>query len=931
MASGSFANAHHFNMYDTQMNEITIHTQSLQINKPKNELPSPIKDTMPCMTQNFTGQESYLQRLHEYFKKTDFYGKSARKMFLLYGMGGIGKTQICLKFKDEMAEHFSYIFWIDATTEDTLVQALKDIYKMNSGFEESFASLTAAISLHWVSSIKTEWLMIFDNADGSPALVEKYLPPGNKGNIIITSRNPAHKRVVIAKNSMEVIEMTEESAIKLLLKAIVELYYLPLAVDLAGAYISSGKCSIHQFKNLYQKYRSKLMRNEFFTGASKYEKTIYGTWEISYQKIVDISKDEDKEDIVAVAKHAINLINIFAFFHYENISENIFERAAINYSKLKNTNTSTALPMYYPKMDGALFAINEHQEWNELLFRESVGLLLSFSLIKKIRDSETYSLHPLIQAWCRDKLDAESRNKWMLDARAMLTISVSNDDSISDNIYQQSIFLHIVRNLQMEKDINTIEYYNDTFNSMAHILSHFAKYDLESMLRRRILKMDMEIYGTEHLDTVKSMESLAYTYDNQGKWNEAEELQIQALEKHSRILGKEHPNTVISMGHLAHIYYSQRKLKKAEELQVQVLEMHIRILGTEKQNTISSMSRLAITYQSQGKWKEAEKMHLQVLEMRSRTLFAEHPYTIDSMNRLAMLYQSQNKWSEAEKIYLQVLEIHTRILGTEHLNTLRSMSQLADTYQSQGKWRQAENMQLQALETRTRILGAEHSDTLYSMRQLAETYRSQGKWNDAEKMHIEVLEMYTRTLGKEHPDTVISMGYLAYTYYSQKKLKEAEKLQAQVLEIQIRILGTENQNTITSMSRLAITYQSQGKWREAEKMHLHVLEMRTRTLAEEHPYTIDSMSRLITFYQSQKKWGEAEKMLLQVLELKIRILGTEHLDTLRSMSQLADTYQSQGKWGQAENMHLQVLEIRTRILGADHPDTLYSMKKLAYT
>ena len=27
-----------------------------------------------------------------------------RKSFLLYGMGGIGKTQICLKFVEEMAE-----------------------------------------------------------------------------------------------------------------------------------------------------------------------------------------------------------------------------------------------------------------------------------------------------------------------------------------------------------------------------------------------------------------------------------------------------------------------------------------------------------------------------------------------------------------------------------------------------------------------------------------------------------------------------------------------------------------------------------------------------------------------------------------------------------------------------------------------------------
>ncbi|KAF8989453.1 hypothetical protein BDQ17DRAFT_1373214, partial [Cyathus striatus] len=58
---------------------------------------------MACTSQNFVRQEIYLERLHEYFSKRNAMTKSRRKMFLLYGMGGIGKTQICIKFCDEMA------------------------------------------------------------------------------------------------------------------------------------------------------------------------------------------------------------------------------------------------------------------------------------------------------------------------------------------------------------------------------------------------------------------------------------------------------------------------------------------------------------------------------------------------------------------------------------------------------------------------------------------------------------------------------------------------------------------------------------------------------------------------------------------------------------------------------------------------------------
>ena len=52
---------------------------------------------------NFTGRRDYLAKLMNYFSiKPD--EPLRRKSFLLYGMGGIGKTQICLKFTEENSD-----------------------------------------------------------------------------------------------------------------------------------------------------------------------------------------------------------------------------------------------------------------------------------------------------------------------------------------------------------------------------------------------------------------------------------------------------------------------------------------------------------------------------------------------------------------------------------------------------------------------------------------------------------------------------------------------------------------------------------------------------------------------------------------------------------------------------------------------------------
>ncbi|KAF8996968.1 P-loop containing nucleoside triphosphate hydrolase protein [Cyathus striatus] len=207
--SGLFANAHDFVIQQAVLNDnMTINTQNLIYNQPTYDEPlSPLRSTAARTSQYFVGQEKYLGKLHEYFRPGN---TSERKMFLLYGMGGIGKTQICMKFNDEMDGQYAYTFWIDATSEDTIVQSLKEIYKMTSTSGTYASSFSSAVVLKWISNVKSEWLMIFDNADGSPELIEKFLPPGNVGNIVITSRNPALKRITTHKNSLEVSEMSEE-------------------------------------------------------------------------------------------------------------------------------------------------------------------------------------------------------------------------------------------------------------------------------------------------------------------------------------------------------------------------------------------------------------------------------------------------------------------------------------------------------------------------------------------------------------------------------------------------------------------------------------------------------------------------------------------------------------------------------------------------
>jgi len=58
---------------------------------------------VPNPSPRFTGRADIIAKLKEYFSANAYDGVQKRKYFLLHGMGGIGKTQICLKFIEEMS------------------------------------------------------------------------------------------------------------------------------------------------------------------------------------------------------------------------------------------------------------------------------------------------------------------------------------------------------------------------------------------------------------------------------------------------------------------------------------------------------------------------------------------------------------------------------------------------------------------------------------------------------------------------------------------------------------------------------------------------------------------------------------------------------------------------------------------------------------
>jgi tetratricopeptide (TPR) repeat protein len=795
-----------------------------------------------------------------------------------------------------------------------------------------------ALILQWIAQMPPKWLIIFDNADGDYSVVEKFLPPGGTGNILITSRNGELKR--LALNSVNVLAMEEDEAVTLFLKSamldgtcdgvrnmakkmVLELSGIPLALDQAGAYIYRSGCGIDGYLKLYQKNKQKLMSRKDFKGASDYGRSAYGTWDISFQQIEQMALKENGEDAEA-AHTAISLLRIFAFLNCENIPEELFENAAENYMNDEVDTANSDFPMTL--LNHQTLFMDEDGEWDGMQFLGGIQVLLSFSLISAM--NHLYSMHLLVNSWSRSRISQTDISEHYHRARALLSCSVVPGWYSDSHAFCRLLAPHIRSNLVHGQELGLQEkYYGHEYDRFAIVFDHIGSWNEEEKVLTADVKEKKEMLGSDHTSTLNAMRNLAFTYYNQRRCAEAEKLQVEVMEAWKIKLGSDNPDVGI-IGDLALTYCDQGRWDEAEKLQVERMEAVKVQQGLDHRDTLTAMSNLASTYNMQGRWDKAERLQVEVVKGRKIKLGSDHPDTLTVMGQLASTYGNWERWGEAVKLQVEVIKAWKVKMGSDHQETLVAMNNLGLIYWKQGKWDKAEKLQVEVMKAWKEKLGADHPRTLTTMGNLALTYHNQGKWDEAEKLQVEVVKGQKVQRGSEHPDTLTAMNNLATMYLKQGRLDEAEILQVEVVDKRIAKLGLHHPNTLITLNNLASTYQKKGRSNDAEKLQVEVMSIRKAKLGLVHPHTLTTMHDLSLTYHSQGRWDEAEKLQVEVMDARKVKLGSEHPDTLQVMADLALTYKSQKMLNEAESLLSDAIQAMQKAMGSEHYTTDHYKQEL---
>ncbi|KAL8827649.1 MAG: hypothetical protein Q9191_003062 [Dirinaria sp. TL-2023a] len=532
--------------------------------------PRAVQLTGLSVTGHFVDRDPEMEAIERHLlpKKTQI----GRKIYILYGLGGIGKTQLAIAHARKHQHAYSAILWVNGNSRDTVLQSLSAFGRRAGvdGVLESTAhaaqqpldmEVEAAAVLRWLAlEGNHRWLMIFDNVDRDVQSSEEdtqafkftsFLPPADHGSVLITTRlhslrgmgqstevgifkldqaqellsyhsglhSSSHGKISITSEAENTSPVTYFADMT---KLIQRLGCLPLALVQAGIYMYQTKTGCSKYLDLYKASWTQLTAET--PRLQDYENgSIQTTWMISYEHVRQSNRVAGK------------LLQLWGYLDRQDIWYELFLRGRKGCPEEFD---------WLQKLAGS-----------EIVFKRVMKSLLDYSLIESHGDRESYSVHPVVHDWCTETI-SHGQDDLMLAALTIVGTAAPGHAEAEYWLLEQRLLPHVDRCIQQINDLEEPHRLEsaeavDAFGNLGLLYKDQSKHAEAEKMYQRALNGYEKAWGSDHTSTLGTVNNLGVLYTDQGKHAEAEKMYRRALDGYMNARGSNHLNTRLIARNLA--------------------------------------------------------------------------------------------------------------------------------------------------------------------------------------------------------------------------------------------------------------------------------------------------------------------------------------------------------------------------------------------
>src|SRR5579875_1343188 len=600
----------------------------------------------------FTGYDEIIEDLHRRLSAE----KDGVAIETISGLGGIGKTQLMLKYAYRKRDNYQAVFWLRADKQELLdedlAQAAIQLDVPETRKRQPNHKYLVTEAKQWFRT-HPGWLLLLDNLE-EDVQVKDILVGMPHGHVLLTTRSQA---VAELASNLHLDKMQPEEGVLLLLRRTrppsqpvsldtfseahrleaLELSLLldglPLALDQAGAYIGETRCSLSGYMQLYQKHRKELLarRSERQKLYTAYKESVATTWSISFSRV--------EQQCPAAAK----LLDLCAFLHPDAIPEEILL-----------AGTFAAHTKMRPIVDSAL------------QLNQACEVLLRYSLIRRNTAANLLSIHRLVQAVLQDRMDEPRQRLW-----AELTVKAVEKAFSSAPPQQVEYYIPHARVCA-----DLIKRWELAGAEATHLLERVASevdrrgwYAQATPLYLRALGASTDLRGRDDWRTIRLLREIGRVHMDLGVYGMAALVYEQAKKECERILGAEHPAVVDCLNNLALAEMRGMHFANATRFCEQALAWHKRVSGpvyAERATTYWIAAEIATVL---GGGTLAEAYYQDALSIGKQMLGTESAEVANILSGLGMLYLQYGAFEYAEPLLRQALEVRQKVFGQDHPQT----------------------------------------------------------------------------------------------------------------------------------------------------------------------------------------------------------------------------------------------------------------------
>ena len=609
---------------------------------------------VPPRNPNFTGRRDLLQKLRQNLSGTG--GNDAVQTAALYGLGGVGKTQLAIEYAHRFASDYDLVWWIPAEKPKaipghlaTLARHLElpDLPRLEDQLAEVFAAL----------SQRHRWLLVYDNAT-DPAALDGLRPPAGGGHLLLTSRNPAW-RVIAIPLGVDTLGRSEavsflrqrtgsnDSDLTAMERLAEALGDLPLALEQAAAYLEATSTPPGEYVQLLRERAPEL----FALGRpSDHPQTIATTWSASLRLL---------RQRTPVAE---DLLLLCAFLAPDDIPRSML----LNYPKVLPRRLREAVE-------------------DQISYQQALGALTRYSLVSATSDN--LSVHRLVQTVVRSGLDNDAIRRWAAaSVRVVQAAFPPAPEQVDAWPNCARLLPHALAATAPDPEAEPSTTAR-LLSQAGRYLSRRADYQQAKELLERALAICETCIGPDHLDTAQSLNNLARVlYDQRDKRNleRARSLHERALHIREAQLPPGHPDIARSLTNLGAVLRPLSALHRARELHERALVIFEASMGPDHPETAHCLNNLALVLRALGSLADARRLHERALAIREAAFGPNHPDTASSLSNLALVLTDQGDLNGACALHKRALAIRETVLGPNHPLTARSLNNVANILRRQG-------------------------------------------------------------------------------------------------------------------------------------------------------------------------------------------------------------------------------------------------------